>query len=141
MPTYRAVNTETGDVTEYSASAPDPVHLSPPWECFLVESATAPSTPPPTTTPTSVFGGRRRLTKLEFIQLLGAAYTDILALAKTNIQVESWVKRLELATPDADGTSVDLDDPRTQAGVRWMEGVLIGAGKVSAGWADGVLNG
>ena len=84
----------------------------------------------------------RRVTKQQFIDLLGtAAVAFILTAAKTDIGVEMWVKRLELTTPDPDGTSIDLDDPRTVGGVRSLEPVLSAAGVVEAGWADEVLSG
>jgi hypothetical protein len=90
----------------------------------------------------TVYGGRRRVTKLEFIELLGdAAYGAILAMAKQSLQVEAWVKKMELATPEPDGTSIDLDDPRTQAGVQALGMVLEQQGVVSADWAEGVLRG
>lgn len=90
----------------------------------------------------TMFGGRRRLTKLEFVALLGqAAYVAILAMAKQSIEVEAWVKMLELATPEEDGSSVNLDDPRTQAGIVGIGGALGQAGVVGADWAQGVLNG
>lgn len=92
--------------------------------------------------PTTIYGGRRRLTKQEFLDLLGdAAVTFILAAAKQDIEVEKWIKRLDLTTPDPDGTSVDLDDPRTIAGVRSIGSAMVSAGVVSAEWSDGVLNG
>jgi hypothetical protein len=90
----------------------------------------------------TVYGGRRRVTKLEFIELLGdAAYGAILAMAKQSLQVEAWVKKMELATPEPDGTSIWLDDPRTQAGVQALGMVLEQQGVVSADWAEGVLRG
>jgi hypothetical protein len=48
---------------------------------------------------------------------------------------------MELATPEPDGTSIDLDDPRTQAGVQALGMVLEQQGVVSADWAEGVLRG
>lgn len=39
------------------------------------------------------------------------------------------------------GTSVDLDDQRTIAGVTAIGGVLQQMGVVDATWAEGVLNG
>ena len=90
----------------------------------------------------TTYGGRRRLTKQEFIDLLGdAAVTFILSAAKTDIEVEKWVKRLDLTTPDPDGTSIDLDDPRTVAGVATIGAAMASLGVVSAEWVQGVLNG
>lgn len=82
----------------------------------------------------------RRISKLQFVERLGeAAFTTLLAMAHQSVDVEKFVKLIDWATPEADGTSIDLDDPRVQA-VRDFEPILITAGKVSAGWADGVLN-
>lgn len=86
--------------------------------------------------------GPRRLTKLQFIDRLGdAAFAAILAMAKASIEVEAFVMRFQLATPEQDGTSIDLDDPRTVAGVTAIGGALQAQGVVGEGWAGGVLNG
>lgn len=86
--------------------------------------------------------GPRRLTKLQFIDRLGgAAYIAILTMAKTNVLVEAFIRRFEMTTPEADYTSIDLDDPRTVAGVMQIGAALEAAGVVAAGWAEGVLNG
>lgn len=84
--------------------------------------------------------GPRRLTKLQFIDRLGdAVYLAILTMAKTNVLIEAFIRRFEMATPEADYTSIDLDDPRTVAGVTQIGEALEAAGVVGAGWADGVL--
>lgn len=94
------------------------------------------------TVSTTVFGGRRRVSKLEFIALLGqAAYVTILGMARESVEVEAWVKQIEMASQDAEGWSIDLDDPRTAAGLNAIEPTLIGLGVVESGWAQGVLNG
>lgn len=81
-----------------------------------------------------------RLTKQEFFDRLGqAAVAAILTMAKQSVEVEAWVKRLDLVTPDPDGTSVDLTDPRTVTGVHTIEAALVQMGVVSAGWSDEVL--
>lgn len=79
----------------------------------------------------------RRLTKLAFVGRLGADFATILAAAKTNVQVELFVKMLDWATPDADGTSVDLDDQRVIDALTTLEA----AGLIGAGRAGEVLNG
>lgn len=90
----------------------------------------------------TLYGGRRRLTKQEFLDLLGdAAVSFILAAAKQDIGIEKWVKRLDLTTPNPDGTSIDLDDPRTVAGVTSIGAAMVAAGVVSVGWESWVLNG
>jgi hypothetical protein len=56
----------------------------------------------------------------------------ILAAAKTVPAIEAWVKRFEMTTPEADGTSIDLDDPRTISGVQALEAAeLIGVGQAA----------
>lgn len=85
---------------------------------------------------------RVRLTKQEFFDKLGsAAGAFILTAAKTSVEIEMWVKRLDLTTPDPDGTSVDLEDPRTIAGVDSMSQLLMYHGIVDSTWKDEVLNG
>lgn len=90
----------------------------------------------------SIVPVRRGVTKQEFLDLLGsAAVAFILTAAKSDVAVESWVKRLDLVTPDPDGTSVYLNDPRTIAGVEQLGQLLQVHGIVSADWAKGVLDG
>lgn len=82
-----------------------------------------------------------RLTKQEFFDRLGpAAVGNILTMAKQFVEVEAWVKRLDLVTPDPDGTSVDLGDPRTVAGVHAIGAILVQSGVVPAGWVEDVLH-
>lgn len=91
----------------------------------------------PITAPT-----KTRLTKLEFIERLGdSAFAAVLEMTKVSPELAAWVEKVRLATPDPDGTSVDLSDARTIAGVHALESALIAQGVVEAGWADGVLNG
>ena len=86
--------------------------------------------------------GPRRLTKNQFIDRLGdAAYIAILTMARADVQVEAFVRRFEMTTPEVDYTSIDLDDPRTVAGVTQIGAALEAAGVVAGGWADEVLNG
>lgn len=83
-----------------------------------------------------------RLTKLQFIDRMGdAAYVAVLQMAKANVAVEAFVKRFEMATPEADGTSVDLTDPRTVAGVTAIGAALQAMGVVDASWVSEVLHG
>lgn len=83
---------------------------------------------------------RRRLTKLEFIGRMGEpVFIAILAMAQQSVEMAAWVELVRMATPDPDGTSVDLDDPRTLAGLNALEPALIAQGIVSAGWAAGVV--
>ena len=46
---------------------------------------------------------------------MAAEFTALLGLARESVEVEKFVKMIDWATPDADGTSIDLDDPRVQA--------------------------
>ena len=72
----------------------------------------------------------RRLTKLAFIGRIGTEFSGILTAAKTNVQVELFVRMLDWATTDPDGTSVDLDDPRVVDALTTLEAAgLIGAGR------------
>lgn len=87
------------------------------------------------------YGGRRLLTKLEFVALLGdAAYMAILGMARESVQVDGFVRLIDWAATDADGRSVNLDDPR-MAQLTTLEPTLIALGAVTEGWAQGVLNG
>lgn len=137
---FKATHKTTGEVVEYDAAAPQSEHLTEEWRLEEVSIATvAPDVP---VVPETVYGGRRRLTKQEFLDLLGdAAVTFILSAAKTDIEVEKWIKRLDLTTPDTDGMSIDLDDPRTVAGVTSIGTAMVSLGAVASDWAQGVLNG
>lgn len=140
MTTFRATNLETGQATEYDAVAPEQAHLGEGWRLEEVSvAAVAPDAPP--TIPT-VYGGRRRLTKQEFFDLLGNnAVGFLLTAAKSSVEIEAWIKRLDLVTPDPDGTSIDLDDPRTIAGTNQLGQLMFANGVVPEDWAQGVLNG
>lgn len=139
MNNYRATAPD-GTVTDYEADLPDPAHLTAGWRLEEI-IAIAPS-PDEFPAPVTVYGGRRRISKLELIALLGpAAYVAILSMARESVEVEAWVKQIELAAQDVDGNSISLDDPRTAYGLQAIEPALIGSGAVSAGWAQGVLNG
>ena len=83
---------------------------------------------------------KRRLTKLEFVGRMGEpVFIAILAMAQQSVEMAAWVELVRMATPDPDGTSVDLDDPRTLAGLSALEPVLVAQGVVSEGWAAGVV--
>jgi hypothetical protein len=137
MPLFQATNLETSEVFQYEAETPQEEHLGGGWRLEQIyEFLPGPDGPEPE--PQPVYGGRRRLSKLEFIDLLtDAEYVTILAAAKESVQIEAWIKKMELATPDQDGTSIDLDDPRTQGGVQALE--LIGL--IGNGRAEEILRG
>ena len=83
---------------------------------------------------------KRRLTKLELIGRMGeAVFVAIIGMAQQSSEMAAWVEMVRIATPDPDGTSIDLDDPRTVDGLNAIEPALIAQGVVSAGWAAGVV--
>ena len=83
---------------------------------------------------------KRRLTKLELIGRMGeAVFVAIIGMAQQSVEMAAWVELVRMATPEQDGTSIDLDDPRTVAGLNAIEPVLVAQGIVSAGWAAGVV--
>ena len=83
---------------------------------------------------------KRRLTKLELIGRMGeAVFVAIIGMAQQSVEMAAWVELVRMATPEQDGTSIDLDDPRTLAGLNALEPVLIAQGIVSEGWAAGVV--
>lgn len=98
--------------------------------------------PPPAAEPQNEAAAPRRMSKLAFIDRLGDdAYKAILAISRVNLDVEAFVKRFEMTTPDPDGTSVDLADRRTIAGVTLIGAALYANGVVPQDWAQEVLNG
>jgi hypothetical protein len=137
MPLFQATNLDTHEVFQYEADQPQEEHLGGGWRLEQIyEFLPGPDDPP--RAPEPVYGGRRRLSKLEFIDLLtDTEYVTILAAAKESVQIEAWIRKMELATPDNDGTSIDLDDPRTQGGVQALE--LIGL--LGNGRAEEILRG
>jgi hypothetical protein len=78
----------------------------------------------------------RRVSKLMFVGLLGKDFHTILTVAKTNVDVEMFVRMLDWATPEADGTSIDLDDPRVVYALNSLEA----AGLMAPGRTAEVLN-
>lgn len=84
------------------------------------------SEPPAPPAPPTV----RRLSKLGFVGRLGADFATILTVAKASVEIEMFVRMLDWATPDADGTSVDLDDPRVVYALNALEaGGILAAGR------------
>lgn len=75
----------------------------------------------------------RRLTKLDYMNRFNDdELAAIYAAAKAVPAIEVWLAKFNAATPGADGTAIDLDDPRTVAGVQALEGAgLIGAGRAA----------
>ena len=79
----------------------------------------------------------RRLTKLQFIERLGADFDKLFAASKVDINVEKFVRMIDWATPDPDGTSIDLADPRVITALTRFEQ----AGLIATGRAEEILNG
>ena len=78
-----------------------------------------------------------RLTKQQFIdRLTPAEMAGLLAAARQSVAIEAWLFRFNSVTPEADGTSIDLNDPRTVAGVQSMEA----AGLFAVGRAAEILS-
>ena len=136
MPNFRATHKQTGEVVEYDQPLPPPEHLTDDWRLEEVVEAYVAPADPGVPVDTRMFAGRRRLTKLEFVALLGADFTAILSAAKVSVDVEAFVMMVTLATPDPDGYSIDLDDPRMQALYQ-----LEAAGVLGSGRAQEILNG
>lgn len=100
------------------------VDANPPTPAWHVEPVVEPD---PVPAPVS-----RRLTKLGFVGRLGTDFPVILAASKVDVGVEMFVRMLDWATPDPDGTSVDLDDPRVIYALNQLEaGGVIGAGRAA----------
>jgi hypothetical protein len=86
----------------------------------------------PETPPVTVYGGRRLLSRLEFLRLF--TVTERITMrtaAKQSPVMEDYLQLLDLAL------EISLDDPDTVAGVQMMEG----AGLLATGRAAEVLRG
>lgn len=78
----------------------------------------------------------KRLTKLEYMN----RFTDqelalIYSAAKVNVQIEVWLAKFNATSTDDKGTSIDLEDPRTIAGIQALEA----AGIINTGRANEIL--
>lgn len=135
MPIYLVTRKPDGaEVYRYHADAP--------VEWHGMEYATHDHTPLPEINEDGSIEGsavrvNRRLSKLAFVDKLGADFAAILDAAKHDVEVELFVKMLDWATPDADGTSVDLDDRRVIYALTTLEA----AGLIRTGRAGEILNG
>lgn len=78
---------------------------------------------------------QRRVTKLEFVGRLGEDYIPLLVMSKTNVGIEAFMKMLDWATPEADGTSLDLNDLRIVGALAQLEQ----AGAIATGRAVEIL--
>lgn len=74
-----------------------------------------------------------RLTKQQFIdRFTSQEMQAIMAAGRASVGVEAWLFRFNNLTPDPDGTSVDLQDPRTLMGLQELEaGGLLGPGRAA----------
>lgn len=111
--------------TGLSSQVLDPAPAEPAWALDDPDPEPYVEPPPPA----------RRLTKLSFVGRLGTDFATILTAAKASVEVELFVKMLDWATPDPDGTSVDLDDPRVVYALNTLEA----AGLIAEGRAAEIL--
>lgn len=124
MTTWKVTHRETGAVVHaYTADTPAD------WPDYPFAQYNHIAEVPPAPDPDHA----RRLTKLEYMNRFhDAELAAIYSAAKVSVAVEVWLAKFNAATPDADGTSVDLDDPRTIAGVRALEDAgLLGTGRAA----------
>jgi hypothetical protein len=130
MPTFRATD-PNGNVTEYVADVPNPEHLGDGWR--LEEVVTAePSPDAPVATDSRKYGGRRTLSKLEFLELFTADERIAIRQARgSSAALDDYLYLMELAQ------DVDLDNPKTQNGLMMLEQ----AGILASGRAQEILNG
>ena len=77
----------------------------------------------------------RRVTKLEFVGRLGDDYIPLLVASKSSVAIEAFMKMIDWATPEQDGTSLDLNDPRIVGALAQIEQ----DGAIAAGRAAGIL--
>ena len=117
MTTYIVTHRATGqEVYRYIADAPIE------WSGMGFDTHDHTGVPDEITDVTPRMESGRRLTKLAFVALIGEdAFKAVLAAAKVNVDIEAFVKLIDWATPEADGTSIDLDDPRTISGLYALE--------------------
>jgi len=126
MPTFRAINTETQEIVQYTESSIRPEHLVPPWrvEEVIPVTVTYPNDPP-----LPVYGGRRSIQRTEFLKLFTSAErvamrdfsTGNSAAAKALLD---YMRLIELSD------EVSLDDPDTVEFVNQLEQrALIAAGR------------
>jgi len=132
---WREINLQ-GQVTRYCDDAGNNIGRLHEQAIITNGSPTPPvwalSAPAPEPQPEPPPPAPRRLTKLSFVGRLGTDFPVILAASKVDVGVEMFVRMLDWATPDPDGTSVDLDDPRVIYALNQLEaGGVIGAGRAA----------
>ena len=133
MTTWKVTHRATGqEVYRYIADAPVE------WSDMGFDTHDHTGVPDEITDVTPRMETGRRLTKLAFVALIGQdAFLNVLAAAKESVELEAFVKLIDWATPEADGTSIDLADPRTVTGLQALED----AGLIAHGRAQEILNG
>jgi hypothetical protein len=134
MAHYRATNTQTNEIVEYDADAPQPGHLADPWNVERMEEA--PPSPEAKSQPTHIYGGRRTISKLDFLRLFTQQERVAIMLFSAgsgapNIAVHDYMYMLEQAG------EVNLDDAEVSSGVQMLEA----GGLLSSGRAAEILNG
>ena len=128
MPTFRATDPD-GVVTEYDAATPIPAHFGEGWK---LEEVIVPEPTQGVQADTRVYGGRRILSKLEFLELFTSAERISIRTARgQGASLDDYLYLLELAE------EVNLDSANTQGGVMMLEQ----AGILAAGRAAEILNG
>ena len=131
MAHYKATNRETSEVVEYDADVPQPEHLSPPWVCERVEVIEA-SIDAGNSPSLTIYGGRRTISKLDFLRLFNPKERITIRLAATQSpEIQDYLYMLELAE------EIHLDDVETQTGVKSLEA----AGVLATGRSAEILNG
>lgn len=133
MESWRVTDKQTGDpVFQYQCD--DGIG---PIEWYGMEFSThdhvlAEPEPIPEASPVTVYGGRRILTKLEFLRLFTMTERITMrAAAKESPVMEDYLQLMDLAQ------EMNLDDSDTIAGVQMMEQ----AGLLASGRAEEVLRG
>ena len=123
MTTWSVTNRATNEVV-YAYTSDTPVEWSG-MEFSHFNHNALPVVPP---TP-----AKRRVTKLDYMQrFTDAEMAGIYSAAKSSIAVEVWLAKFNATTPEPDGTSMDLDDPRTIGGLQALEAAgLIGVGRAA----------
>lgn len=134
MPAFRATNQTTAEVVEYTEAVPQQEHFGSEWllEEVIVSEGSADAVP----LVLPVYGGRRVLTRLEFLCLMTAQERIAIkqfALGTTPyaLAVADYMMLLELAE------EVNLDNVDMQQGVPMLEQLTL----LAPGRAEEILNG
>lgn len=134
MPAFRATNQTTAEVVEYTEAVPRQEHFGSEW--VLEEVVVSEGSPDAVPLVLPVYGGRRTLTRLEFLRLMTAQERITIrqfSLGTTEyaLAVADYLMMLELAE------QIVLDDPDMQQGIPMLEQL----GLLASGRAAEILNG